>query len=305
LKRGRGGIIVPPLSDLSVPSKVRPVRTPLALALLAAVALAGCGERREPSGVAAGSVVATVNGVPLTDRDLEHRARGALAGVPGHDAAATNVLETLVRDELVYQEAVKLGLDRNEEYRRKVEDLEAQVRAFKRQQLGLLLRAWAQERAAVDDAEARAWFEQNGDAVRTTFHVLQILRKGDREELARAREEVMAGTPFEEVAARRFPVVPAGTKPPWDLGELRWSQLPPAWRGVVDRLEPGQLSEVIRGENDRWWLVKLVGRRVDPAITFEAEKDRIVASLRQQRAAERYDRLLAEARAKASVVTSR
>jgi peptidyl-prolyl cis-trans isomerase C len=284
------------------------VRTSLVLVLVSTAALAGCGERRKPKPAeqAAAKVVATVNGVALTDRDLEHRARGALtAGAPGHEAAAANVLETLVRDELVYQKAVQLGLDRDEDYRRRLEDLEAQVRTFKRQQLGLMLRTWAQEQAVVTDAEARAWFEKNGEAARTAFHVLQILRKGDYPEIAREQQEVKDGTPFEQVAAKRFPGLPESMKAPWDLGELHWTQLPDAWRGIVDRLEPGQVSEVIKGEHDRYWLVKLAGRRIDPAITFETEKDRIVAALRQQKANALYDALLAEARAKARIVTSR
>ncbi|HSD30108.1 MAG TPA: peptidyl-prolyl cis-trans isomerase [Vicinamibacteria bacterium] len=276
------------------------------LVLVTIAALAGCGERRRPAAAGASGVVATVNGVALTDRDLEHRAKGAaMAGAPGHEAAAANVLETLVRDELVAQKAVELGLDRDEEYRRKVRDLEAQLHAFQRQQLAVLLRGYVQEHAAVTEAEARAWFEKNADSIRTKLHVLQILRKGDYAEIVRDREDVKAGTPFEEVAARRFPGLPASVRAPWDLGELHWSQLPPAWRGVVDRLEPGQVSNVIQGDGERYWVVKLAGKRVDPAISFETEKARIAELLRQQKATELYDRTLAEAKAKADVSYSK
>ena len=104
------------------------------------------------------------------------------------------------------------------------------------------------------------------------------------------------------VAAKRFPDLPASVKAPWDLGEMAWNQLPPAWRGVVDRLQPGQVSDVIQGEAGRSWIVKLVSRRVDPTITFETEKDRIVDALRQQKATELYEATLAEARAKARIV---
>jgi parvulin-like peptidyl-prolyl isomerase len=284
------------------------LRTPTVplLVVVTIAALAGCGERRRPADAGASGVVATVNGVALTDRDLEHRARGAAtAGAPGHEAAAANVLETLVRDELVAQKAVELGLDRDEEYRRRLQDLEAQLHAFQRQQLAVLLRSHVRERAAVTEAEARAWFDRNADSVRARLHVLQILRKGDRAEIVRDREDVVAGTPFEEVAARRFPGLPASVRAPWDLGELHWSQLPPAWRGVVDRLEPGQVSEVVEGENDRFWVLKLAGKRIDPGITFETEKDRIVETLRQRKAQELYDGMLAEMKGKARVVYTR
>ncbi len=103
-----------------------------------------------------------------------------------------------------------------------------------------------------------------------------------------------AGTPFEKVAAGRFAELPASVKPPWDLGEMAWIQIPPAWRGIVDRLEPGQVSDVIQGEGGGCWILKLRGKRVDPAVTFETEKDRIVESLRQQKAAALQDAMLAE-----------
>jgi parvulin-like peptidyl-prolyl isomerase len=243
-----------------------------------------------------------VNGVPLTEADLEQRTRRTpTAGAPGHEFSA-NVLQTLVREELVAQRAVQLGLDREPGYRAQLEQMEAQVRAFKRQQLAVLYRTWVQGRAAPTDADARAWFDRNADLVRTRFHVLQIMRRGELAELQRDREDLRAGTPFEQVAARRYPDLPASAKAPWDLGEMAWNQLPVAWRGVVDRLEPGQVSEVIHGEAGRSWIVKLASKRVDPAITFETEKDRIVDALRQEKVTELYDASLAEARAKAKIV---
>ena len=91
---------------------------------------------------------------------------------------------------------------------------------------------------------------------------------------------------------------------PWDLGELAWYQLPPAWRGIVDRLEPGQVSDVIKGEGERYWVVKLVGKRVDPAVSFETERERIETVLRQRKADALFGRLLAEMKAKARIVSA-
>lgn len=286
------------------------MRTPAVL-LVASVSvslLAACGDKpgasRAPAVAGGVRVLATVNGVPITERDLEHRSKRATAtgAAPAHDASASaNVLQTLVREELVYQKAIQLGLDRDEEYRVRLDDLEAQLRAFKRQEMAARLRGWVQEQSAVTDAEARAWFEKNATFVQTRLHVLQILYKGKYPEILKDYEDVRAGTPFEQVAARRFGELPKSVGAPWDLGELAWFQIPPSWRGVVDRLEPGQVSNVIQGEGERYWVVKLAGKRVDPAISFETEKARIAELLRQQKATELYDRTLAEAKAKADV----
>lgn len=276
-----------------------------ALAALSTLHLVSCGEprppdRRAPDGAAV-KVLATVNGTAITERDVEHRAkRGGPAGIAAHEPSG-DVLQTVIRDELAYQQALRLGLDRDPGYRVRLDDLEAQVRTFQRQEMAGRLRSWAREQAVVAEAEARTWFDENAALVRTRFHVFQILRRGSEAELLADRDRVKAGTPFAEVAWRRFEGMPREGKAPWDLGELAWYQLPPAWRGVVDRLEPGQVSEVIR-DGDRYWLVQLAGKRVDAELTFASERDRIVEVLRARKADELHAKLLAEAKAHGKVV---
>lgn len=286
----------------------------LCIAVATMASLAACGERRAPPPKAAAAprekVLATVNGVPITERDVSQRARQAVTGGgPGHEAPAevtsANVLQTLVREELISQKATQLGLDQDPAFRLRLEELEAQVRAFKRQELSALYRRYVQEHAAVADADAQAYFEKNASFIQTRFHVLQIFYKGRYPEILKDHQDVEGGVPFEEVAARRLPALPASIKAPWDLGELRWHQLPPSWRGTVDRLEPGQVSDVIKGENDRFWVVKLVSKRTDPGITLSTERERIVEALRQQKATELHDAMLAEMKAKATIAYSR
>ena len=284
------------------------MKTPISLTLsaaLAALALTSCGEPRSPDRRAAGGegvkVLATVNGEPITERDLDHRMKkGGMGSVP--HGPTQEVLQTIVRDELVYQQALRLGLDRDPSYRARLDDLEAQVRVFQRQEMAVRLRGYALQQAAVTPAEAQAYFDANAAALRTRLHVYQLLHKGNGAELLAERERIGSGTPFEEVAAKRFEGMPLEGRAPWDLGELTWYQLPPAWRGVVDRLEPGQVSDVIRGEGERYWIVKLVGKRVDPAITFATEQERITEMLRQRKAEDVHARLLAEAKKEGKVV---
>jgi parvulin-like peptidyl-prolyl isomerase len=286
------------------------LKTPklLSVGFVSMAFLASCGERRGPAPKPAAArvkVLATVNGVPITEHDVNQRSRMAVTGGgPAHDLSG-NVLETVVRDELISQKAVQLGLDQDLGYRQRVDDLEAQLRAFKRQELSALYRSYVQEHAAVTDAEAQAFFERNAGFLQTKLHVLQIFYKGQSTDVLKDREDVRSGMPFEEVAARRFTSLPANMKPPWDLGELRWNQLPPSWRGIVDRLEPGQVSDVIKGENDRYWVIKLAGKTTDPAITFATEKERIVEVLRQQKAAELHDAMLADMKGRSSITYSK
>ena len=246
-------------------------------------------------------VLATVNDVPITEYDMQQRLKRTVHGEMMNPGATQNVLETLVRDELVYQKSVELGLDKNQEYRQKLNDVEAQVRAFQRQEMSTRLRGYVQGRAEVKDSEAQQYFEKNAKQIQTKFHVLQIFYKGNYSEIVKDHQDLKSGMPFEKVASRRFANLPKNIKAPWDLGELSWNQMPPSWHGIVDRLEPGQVTDIIKGVNDRFWVIKLVNKTVDPKITFATEKEKIVGILRQQKADELYDNMLKEMRTKAKI----
>jgi hypothetical protein len=186
-----------------------------------------------------------------------------------------NVLQTLVRNELIYQQALELGLDNNPEYRRKVSVAEAQLRAFKSQQIAAFHREHVRNKAVVTEAEAR---------------------------IAEDHKDLQGGKPFEKVAAKRFPALPKGMKVPWDLGYLYWFQIPPSWHGVVERLEPGQSSGIIKGPGGRFWLVRLVDKKVDPAVTFDTEKAKIVEILQSRKSEELHETMLGQMRTKSKIV---
>ena len=66
--------------------------------------------------------------------------------------------------------------------------------------------------------------------------------------------------------------------------------------------EIGQVSDIIKGPNDRFWVIKLVNKTFDQKITFATEKERILEILRQQKSDELYENTLNEMRAKAKIV---
>jgi hypothetical protein len=282
----------------------------LLIAAVLLASLASCGERREANQKAATDdqvkVLANVNGVPITEYDVKvrvNRVKRVAGGGEAHGTAPNpNVLPTLVRDELIYQKAVQLGLDKNPEYRQKLNDVEAQLRAFQRQEMTDRYRGYVREKAVATDAEAREYFEKNAKQLQTKFHVWQIFYKGKYPEIVKDHQDLKNGMPFEKVAARRFAGLPKDIKAPWDLGELSWNQMPQSWQGVVDRLEPGQVTDIIKGVNERFWVIKLVKKTVDPKITFATEKETIVALLTQQKADALYNTMLDEMKEKAKIV---
>ena len=257
-------------------------RTTTLLLLLASAAagvlVVACG--RDPGE----GVLATVNGVPITEADIQFAS--TRAGAHGTEGAPTDreeVLETIIQQELAYQRAVELGLDEESAYREQLAKVEAQVSAFKR---GKLSRAFFQQevarRAAVSDQEAQDYFESNAVQLRTELHVWQILSR-DADSIEQALHDLGEGIPFEEVAGKRFPEMPNTVRKPWDLGYLKWGQIPEAWRDVIQDLDIGESSDIIRGPNNRFWIIQLVDERENPEIAFGDAEPGIMKILLNQK----------------------
>ena len=284
---------------------MRKILVPL-IAVFLMSSLFSCSEKREANpktdGDLQGKVLATVNGVPITENDVRRSLKRIPHGETLNPEAAQNALQTLVRNELIYQKSLELGLDKIPEYRRKMDEIEAQLRDYKRQEMSTLYKGYMREKAVVTDAEAREYFEKNSRKIQTKLHVWQIYYKGDEARIAEDDKELKSGVSFEKVAARRFPNLPKGMKAPWDLGDLYWFQIPAPWQGAIDRLEPGQTSDIIKGPNDRFWVIKLVDKSIDPNITFDTEKLKIVEVLRKQKADELDEKTLSQMRANSKII---
>lgn len=254
---------------------------------MAFVIVAACGrtppapEASRTEAVPAEDVVARVNGVAITRTDVQREARGG--GHPGvMPEAEKDVVERLVRQELAAQRAREMRLELAPEARVELARLEAQVAAFRRRKLAEAYDRHVAAKAVVSDEQARKYFEAERARIRTEVHVWQIMMHDDAR-IEEARRELEVGVPFEKVARRQFPALPESAGPFWDLGYLRWMQVPAPWRSALDGLEEGQTSGVIQGPKGRRWILRLIDRRENPDITFDLVKPMIVETLRGAR----------------------
>ena len=132
-------------------------------------------------------------------------------------------------------------------------------------------------------------------AIKTTLSVAGAMRRasppGTSEEkvLLRALRDFNVGKlaggdapVFAGLLEDLFPGLPA-TEKPWDLGQMKWAQVPDAWREALEKLEPGQTSGILHGAKGRAWIIKLVDRRVDESVTFESIKGAVVEAMRGSR----------------------
>ena len=281
-------------------------------ALLLFAASAGCNksETSNPSpapsaGASAavptqGKVLARVNGVPITDVDVDIKLQNDNHEAASGEAHRKNVLEQLIGKELLAQKAKELGLDQDPKYQEGIKRLMAQVSAHQRQELAeLYLRREGDKRANFSDDEKRAYFKEHEKRIRTEVHVLQILRRSEGA-IIEVRNSIDQGKPFEQAAKELFPNLPE-TQKPWDLGFLSFQKVPEPWREAVYEMKPGEKSGILRGPNERFWLIKLVEVRTNEALDYESVKDAIAADMKATKAIHTNVDLEKELRAKANV----
>jgi len=236
---------------------------------VACATLASC-DRTEPVPAPDIGVLATVNGMPITETDLLYESSSARQHKEEEAPADRDkILQTIIMRELAYQTAVDLGIDKDPEYQEELRRMNAQVTAFKRKKLADVF--FAREiarRATVSDEEAREYFEKNAEAIRSEIHIWQILRR-DESLIEQDLENLQQGEAFADVASKRFLDLPQTDRMPWDLGYLRWEQVPELWWSGIRELKAGETSGIIRGQNERYWIIHLVDRRRNQDISYE------------------------------------
>jgi parvulin-like peptidyl-prolyl isomerase len=225
-----------------------------------------------------------VNGTPVREIDLELKLKNEMHGTELKPEYRQNVLDAVVRDEVLASEAERLGLDRDEGYLLGLRPLQAQVDAYRRRRLAERYLDHAAAAAAVGDADARRYFDAHAAEIRSELHVFQILARDEGAARA-ARAALDGGKPFEEVARLVLGGV-AEAERPWDLGWMKWVMIPEPWRPVVAAMKPGDESPIIRGPGKRFWILKLVERRDEPSVSFESVRAPLIESLRMSRLAE-------------------
>ncbi len=245
-------------------------------------------------------MVATVNGKPLTELDLLYKLKTDSHQDAMKPEFRQNVLGLLIRDELVLQRGLELGLDADPSYAEPVRKLEVQLAALRRKQMAdLYFRHEIAAKVEVSEAEAKRYFDAHQERISTQLHVLQILRR-TRGDIEQAKQALDGGARFEEVARSTFPGLAEG-QTPWDLGYLRWVQVPPEWRDAIYAMKPGETSAILTGQKDRFWIVKLVDLRKTDA-QFESEKQGLMEILKSEKLTELRAQAEQQLRARAKIV---
>ncbi len=231
--------------------------------------------------MATGKILATVNGKPITDVDVEAfiealGQRGAAYRNPQGEAV---ILEELISQQLLLADAKKNLLEYEEAFK-------AQLARMKERMLVDYAIQKVIGKVTVTEEEVRKFYEDNkdqlvgGDTV-TASHILV-------EEEAVALdliEKIKSGEMSFEDAAKSFSTCPSG-KEGGSLGEFGKGQMVPEFEAACYAMEVGEISSPVKTQFG-YHVIRLDGKKEAAQIPFAEVRERLeekVLSDKQEKA---------------------
>ena len=266
-----------------------------------AILLCGCAGKQDAAAKPepASKIIAKVNGTPITEEDLTFRRPG------GHGARKTpgnqqRALDDVITEELLYQQGLKIGLDKDPGYRAQIAKLEHQLAMAKRAEM--TRRVYNTQVAAnveITHADAKNYYDKNANQITTDLH-LGVMSFNNREGAEEALQKVRGGATFESIARSVMGNQISAGREPWDLGFLSWDQIPFDFVDAVYRLKPGGVSDVVNSQRTGFQIFKLFEARKNPKADFASMSGLIMNRLRDEKIIEAYqqyvDKLKKEAK---------
>lgn len=244
-------------------------------------AFISCAKQEEQKG----PYLAKVGNVKITKADLEREfknlpefAQKLFEGKAGKE----RFLEELIKKELLYQEALKKGLDKDPEFRNKVED-------FKKITLiGQLLEKEIEMKSQITDEDIRNYYEKNKEDFSnvTQIKASHILVKTE-EEAKRILDRLKKGEDFAEMA-KKYSIDNGSAKNGGDLGYFSPGQMVPEFERAAARLKTGEVSGPVKTQFG-YHIIKVTDKKLGKPIEFEKVKNLIYQRLTAEKQKEIFD----------------
>jgi peptidyl-prolyl cis-trans isomerase C len=234
-----------------------------------------------------GPIIAKVNDAVITKEDFLR----SLDSLPGwakdrfsSKEGKKQFLEELIKRELLYQEAERIGLDKDKEFLEKLEDFK------KMTLLSILIKREIEEKAVVSDEEVKKYYDNNKEEFRTDMvrasHILVDTEDDAREILKRIKN----GEDFAELA-KSFSKDSGSASRGGDLGFFGRGKMIPEFERVAFGLKPGEVSKPLKTRFG-YHIIKVTEKKEGTQLAFSDVKDRIREKLISERQSELFESLI-------------
>jgi peptidyl-prolyl cis-trans isomerase C len=252
-----------------------------ALVISVLFVFASCAKQGEQKG----PYLAKVGKAKITDADLEREmknlppfAQKIFEGSEGKE----KFLNELVKRELLYQEAIKQGIDKNKEYIQEVED-------FKKITLiGKLLEKEIEDRAKVTDEDVKRYYDEHKEDFSPFSQIrLSLIRVKTEDEAKNILDKLQKGEDFAKLA-KESSIDANSAKAGGDLGFLTRDQISQEHQMAIVRLKKGELSAPIKTQHG-YDIIKVTDKKATQVVEFEKVKDLISQHLSGEKQKEAFD----------------
>jgi len=240
-----------------------------ALLIVCLFTVTGCD--KSGGGKSGGPVVAKVDKADITKDDfikevgrIPDWARAQFQGDEGKD----RFLDELIKRELIYQHAMKMKLDKDKEYLDKVREFE------KMTLVSLVLKKEVEEKAVVDDAEVKAFYDQNAEkfTVGTELKASHILVETEKE-AKDIHAKIKKGESFSDLA-KKFSKDRGSADKGGDVGYFTRGKMVPEFENAAASLKPGEVSEPVQTRFG-YHIIKLTDIKQGTRASFEQSAESI------------------------------
>lgn len=240
-------------------------------------------------------VLAEVNGKKITGVDYNlfiDSLNPQLKQYFGGEELNKDVVNELVYQALLYEDAMEKGMDKEDEFIQVVEKTKESM--LKTYALGKLLAT-----AEVKDEDIKKFYEENKDAFKQAesadaSHILV-----EEEDKAREiYEKIKNGGDFEELA-KEYSTCPSKEKG-GNLGTFTKGQMVKEFEDAVFENEVGTITEPVKTQFG-YHIIKINQKNPAKELSFDEVKDRIVEQVRRQKEQEIYNEKITELKDKYEV----
>ena len=242
----------------------------------------------------AADAVATVNGKQIKQSVYDYIAKDAVSrGQKVDDQVKQAITNKLIDSELVYQEAQKLGLDKQADY-------VAREELSRRE---LLTSAYLQDfvkKNPISDADTKAAYEQYkkayGDKEYSARHILVKTEAEAKDIIA----QLAKGADFAKLAKEKS-MDPGSKEKGGDLGWFSPATMVKPFSDAVAGLQKGAVSATPAQTQFGWHVIKLVDTRNAQPLAYDKVKDGLQKNLQQRN----LEKMMSDLRTKAKIDISK
>jgi peptidyl-prolyl cis-trans isomerase C len=222
------------------------------------------------------AVAATVNGKPIKQSWVDYIVKDAEArGQKSSDNMKKAIINELVGSELAYQEAQRLGID-------KQPDFIANEELARRKLLVNVFLADYMKKNPVTEADKKSAYEdykkELGDKEYNARHILVKTEAEAKDIIAQLKK----GTDFAKLAKEKS-LDPGSKEKGGDLGWFSPAGMVKPFSDVVQNLKKGDLTDVPVQTQFGWHVIKLVDTRPTQVPPYDKVKDGLERTLQQRK----------------------